>query len=63
MKTRKIDGVQVLQPATAEEMRRALESGRPFQASEKLEKAFGLSRDLHLVDGNDAGVLDPEEAA
>ena len=33
MKTRRIDGTRVLQPENEKELREALNSGRPFQAS------------------------------
>lgn len=62
MKTRRIDGTAVLQPRTEQELREALNSGRPFQPSEDLATRFGLPEDPHLVDGVDVGVLDPEEA-
>ena len=62
MKTRRIDGTRVLQPTTEQELREALNSGRPFQAPEELARQFGLPEDPHVVDGVDVGVLDPEEA-
>ena len=62
MKTLHIDGTRVLQPENEKELREALNSGRPFQASEKLAKQFGLPEDPHVVGGVDVGVLDSEEA-
>ncbi len=61
MKTRRIDGTRVLQPENEKELREALNSGRPFQASEELAKQFGLPEDPHVVGGVDVGVLDSEE--
>ena len=63
MKTRLIHGTPILLPATADELGEALASGEPFEATPELAQEFGLPRDPHLVDGEDAGVLDPEEAA
>ena len=63
MKTRRIDGIPVLQPANEKELRQALNSGRPFEAPEELAKQFGLPEDPHLVGGEDVGVLDSEETA
>ena len=63
MNTRLIDGSRVLMPETTEELREALASGEPFHAPEDLARQFGLPEDPHLVAGEDAGVLDPDEAA
>lgn len=62
MNTRRIDGTRVLQPTTEKELREAINSGRPFQATEELAEQFGLPEDPHVVGGVDVGVLDPEEA-
>ena len=62
MKTQTIDGVAVLLPATAEQLREAVNSGQPFRCPDRLALEFGLPLDAHVVDGEDIGVLeDPDQ--
>ena len=58
MKTQLIDGVAVLLPTTAEQLRDAVNSGQPFRCPDRLTQEFGLPLDAHVVDGEDAGVLE-----
>lgn len=58
MKTQLIEGVAVLAPETAEQLREAVNSGQPFLAPDNLAEEFALPRDAHVVDGEDVGVLD-----
>ena len=61
MNTRQINGVPVLMPETDQDLRDALASGQPFEAPPHLARDFGLPEDPHMVDGQDIGILDPEE--
>ena len=58
MKTQLIEGVAVLVPQTAAQLREAVNSGQPFLAPENLAEDFALPTDAHVVDGEDVGVLD-----
>lgn len=58
MKTQLIEGVAVLAPETAEQLREAVNSGQPFLAPDNLAEEFALPWDAHVVDGEDVGVLD-----
>lgn len=58
MKSQLVDGVPVLAPETREELKEAVESGRPFVAPERLAREFGLPED----EDPDVDVLgDPED--
>ena len=62
MKTQLMEGVAVLVPQTAEQLREAVNSGQPFFAPANLAHEAGLPTDAHLVDGEDVGVLeDPDQ--
>ena len=61
MKTQRIDGVAVLLPTTAAQLREAVNSGQPFRCPDRLVQEFGLPLDAHVVAGEDVGVLeDPD---
>lgn len=45
MKTQRIDGVTVLAPQTPDQLREAVNSGRPFLAPDQLAEDFGLPQD------------------
>lgn len=62
MKIQRIEGVTVLAPETAEQLRKAVNSGEPFLAPDHLAEEFALPTDAHVVDGEDVGVLeDPDD--